>query len=252
MDYISKKYISMQNNIIVEYMENFFGYGNLVSPYWFIGKEEGGGKTIEENIKRIETWSESGKTTTVDIIDYHRKLGFTDKNLHQLQPTWVKIAQVLQILEHDAVESESMREYLFSRFGRIHGSNALLELMPLASRSTSYWKYAKLTDIPDLADRKVYMQTVAPKRIARLKTFTETYNPKLVLFYSSSPDYIDYWSQIVGDNKWTWIPLIPKHKTGYTKKNGILFFITPHPTGFGINKAAFENVGHTIKKLLSS
>jgi len=242
----------MKDNIVTEYMEKFYGYGNLASPYWFIGKEEGGGKTIGENIKRMEIWADSGKTTTVDIIDYHRKLGFTDKSLHHLQPTWVKVAQVLQILDHGAVEYGAMRGYLFSRFGRSHGDHALLELMPLASRSTSYWKYAKLTDIPELADRKIYMRTVAPRRIARLQKFIGTYHPKLVLFYSSSPDYIDYWSQIVGDKQWTWVSLIPKHKTGYIKKNGTLFFITPHPTGFGINKISFETVGHAIKRLLST
>lgn len=242
----------MKNNIVAEYMENFFGYGNLTSPYWFIGKEEGGSKTIEGNFKRMETWANSGKTTTVDIINYHRKLGYSDKILRQLQPTWVKIAQVLQVLERGAVDYESMRDYLFTQFGRMNGNHALLELMPLASRSTSYWKYATLTDIPELANRNVYMQTVAPKRITRLKTLIATHQPKLVLFYSSSPDYIGYWSQIVGDTQWTWIPLIPRHKTGYIQKNGTLFFITPHPTGFGINRTSFETVGHAIKKLLSS
>lgn len=242
----------MQTTNVAEYMDNFFGYGNLTSPYWFIGKEEGGGKTIEENVKRMDTWVETGKTTTVDIIDYHKKLGYSDKSLHRLQPTWVKVAQVLQILEHGEVKYDTMRDYLFTQFGRKNGNHALLELMPLASRSTSYWKYATLTDIPELADRNVYMQTVAPKRITRLKTLIATYQPKLVLFYSSSPDYIDYWSQIVGDTQWTWIPLISKHKTCYLKRNGTVFFITPHPTGFGINRTSFESVGYAIRKLLSS
>jgi hypothetical protein len=36
-----------------QFAHNFLGYGNLESPIWFIGMEEGGGNTKEEIKSRL-------------------------------------------------------------------------------------------------------------------------------------------------------------------------------------------------------
>ncbi len=43
------------------YMATFYRYGNYSGDYWFIGKEEGGGETIEDNLARIQAWKGMGK-----------------------------------------------------------------------------------------------------------------------------------------------------------------------------------------------
>jgi hypothetical protein len=36
----------LDSEILGNFIESFFGYGNLSAPLWFIGMEEGGGKTV--------------------------------------------------------------------------------------------------------------------------------------------------------------------------------------------------------------
>lgn len=81
--------------LLLDFMENFFGYGNLKAPYWFIGKEEGGGKKMEENFRRILLWEKLGKNPTVDLKKYHYDLGFNDHQLTRIQPTWTKLVQII-------------------------------------------------------------------------------------------------------------------------------------------------------------
>lgn len=244
----------MNSKLIQEFMADFYGYGNLNSRYWFIGKEEGGSGTLKGNTDRISLWEEFGKPVTVDSISYHRKLGYSEKVLRNIQSTYVKVAQILQILESGTVDYLSMRQYMYDNIGNIQSNHALLELMPLPSRSTSLWQYTDkvFSAVPELKDRKTYIESIHPKRVRRLQELIEIHKPELVMFYSSSPDYIEYWSKIAGSDQWMWKSLIPKYKTGYLESNGLLYFITPHPTSYGIKRESFEIIGHFIKKMLTS
>lgn len=73
------------------YMATFFGYGNLSSPLWFIGMEEGVG---EESLSdRLDAWSTLGKLSTVDIREFHRLISEsrwfdTTFKTPQIQKTW--------------------------------------------------------------------------------------------------------------------------------------------------------------------
>lgn len=127
----------ISKELLSEFMEDFYGYGNLDSPYWFIGKEEGGGKDIEENYRRVKTWESMGKNTTVDMIDYHVKLGFSERDLNKIQKTWTQLVQILLKIERRPSEKEDRRQYQRHSLGRLSGNNCELELMPLASRSTT-------------------------------------------------------------------------------------------------------------------
>src|SRR5690606_25592594 len=98
---------------------------------WFIGKEEGGGTTLEENYNRIKTWESLGKTTTVDNIEYHHKLGFGEELLTKIQPTWTKLIQViLEIEGEESIDKEIRRQFQRHKLGRIDGNNCCVELMP--------------------------------------------------------------------------------------------------------------------------
>ena len=60
------------------FVNDYFGYGNLNSPYWFIGKEEGGSVTLAENNLRVAKWVEMGSPITLDTYVYHKSLGVSD------------------------------------------------------------------------------------------------------------------------------------------------------------------------------
>jgi len=242
----------ISKQLLSEFMNDFYGYGNLSSPYWFIGKEEGGGITIEENYKRIAAWEMSGKTTTVDIIDYHKSLGFTEKQLTSIQPTWTKLIQVLLEIEgSDPISKETRRQYQRYNLGKFDSNNCCLELMPMASRSTGLWLWKQLfVNYFDYKDRKEYFEAVAPLRREKLQHLIDKHRPKVVLFYSSQTNYIEEWSKISRIDDWKWIKVNNYFKYGWGKSKDTLFVITPHPTSHGLTVDDFPQVGAFIRKSL--
>ena len=38
----------LEPNVLEAYISNYYGYGNWQSDIWFVGMEEGGGKSLEE------------------------------------------------------------------------------------------------------------------------------------------------------------------------------------------------------------
>lgn len=161
----------VSKQLLSEFMTSFFGYGNLSSPYWFIGKEEGGGSTLEENFQRILTWERMGKLTTVDTIEYHQTLGFSDQQLSTIQPTWTKLIQILLELDvKESLDKEVRRQYQRHLLGRKNANHCTLELMPMASRSTGLWLWQEIfNDYFEMPSRKEYFSNVVQQRKTVLK-----------------------------------------------------------------------------------
>lgn len=240
----------ISKKLLLEFMEGFYGYGNLDSPFWFIGKEEGGGKDIEENYRRVLTWETQGKNTTVDMIDYHIELGFSERSLNSIQSTWTKLVQILLKIEQKPSDKENRRHYQRHNFGRLSGDNCELELMPLASRSTGgKWHWEDIfKDYFGIYKRKDYFLDVVPKRILRLKELIAKHHPKLVVFYSTDKSYIEKWSKIAGSNDWNWVQVSNVMRYGWIKKDSRLYVITTHPTMKGITNNDFPKVGQFIEE----
>lgn len=240
---------SVSKSLLSTFMSNFFGYGNLNAPYWFIGKEEGGGKDLAENFRRILTWEGFGGTTTVDTIKYHQRLGFTEHQLTRIQPTWTKLIQILLVLEgKDPQSIDLRREYQRNHLGRASGSNCCMELMPMASRSTTLWHWQKMfAEYFGYKNRHDYFAQVAPERRLQLKKLITIHKPKVVVFYSSQQSYIDQWRLIAEVEEWNWVNISKSFKYGWARKNGTLFIITPHPTTHGIRNTDFPVVGEFIR-----
>lgn len=51
-----KKSMITNKLLLTNYVENFYGYGNLNSDYWFVGKEETGGETYQKINSRLINW----------------------------------------------------------------------------------------------------------------------------------------------------------------------------------------------------
>lgn len=236
-----------------EYIQKYFGYGNLSSPYWFIGKEEGGGKDATENIHRIELWRELGSNQTNDMYDFHRKLGFTDHQLSRFQQTWAKLTQLMITVEtgEDFISKDDKRQYLLQSFGRYTTNQALLELMPIAARSTSKdrWLGSDVFQAPEMADRDAYFQLYLPERIKALRNLIHEHRPKMVVFYSSLGNYVKWWSEIAGSTKWIWEQLDKSLSIAYSGSR-TLYVITPHSTRPGIKGKDFYSIGLRVRELL--
>lgn len=241
----------VSKQLLSEFMSGFFGYGNLNAPYWFIGKEEGGGKDLDENFRRIQSWEYFSKQTTVDLIDYHFKLGFTDRELNNIQSTWTKLVQILLSIEGKEGTKEERRFYQRNNLGRIQGNNCCLELMPMASRGTGLWLWEEVfREYYSINDREEYFFKTVPKRIKKIKELIRQFTPKLIVFYSTQSDYIQKWNEIVDVRDWQWVQLTKFMKYGWFKRDSSLYVITTHPTMKGITNKDFPEIGRFIRKTL--
>ena len=46
--------------LLTEFIDTFYGYGTYSAPFWFVGMEEGGGHTLEENLRKVTNWHNHG------------------------------------------------------------------------------------------------------------------------------------------------------------------------------------------------
>lgn len=233
-------------------MSSFFGYGNLSSPYWFIGKEEGGGTSLEENFQRILVWEKLGKSSTVDSIQYHQTLGFSERELQKIQPTWTKLIQVLLELEgKNSLDKELRRSYQRHLLGRTDSDHCVIELMPMASRSTGLWLWKEIfAEYFDLKNRRDYFSQVVPQRKQSIKDLIAKHKPKLVMFYSTQVDYVPHWKEISSVSVFASKKLSEKFSFYWKKTPDTLYVITPHPTAHGLTVNDFQSIGRFIRENL--
>lgn len=237
--------VLFDDQLLTEFVQNFYGYGNYNGQFWFIGMEEGGGNSFSEVNTRLATWANRGKSELEDLAEYHTEIGIVDwfNDKPKLQPTWNKLIRILLSSSGNLPTTEQVREYQKAVLGRRISNSCLLELLPLPSPSIGQWLYAKYSRVPYLRDRETYRQECIASRISHLQDRIKRHKPKAVIFYSLS--YQDYWNRIAA---------VDFHKSLdqiHTGRNELtLFVITKHPASQGITNEYFHRVGQLIANSL--
>ena len=89
----------LDKEILRNRLQNFWGFGQYESDFWFVGMEEGGGNEIDEVSKRLRSWKALGSKELVDNYEYHQGIPgyeyerFFEGNI-RLQMTWAKLIRV--------------------------------------------------------------------------------------------------------------------------------------------------------------
>lgn len=243
--------------LISDFIAQFLGYGNLDSPYWFIGKEEGGGKTMDENLDRITAWMKMADRGTVDLMEFNEIpfpsiVGNVMKWKRRVQPTWKGPLQILLTLANIPITKESLLQFQCTKLATKNGNNLMAEFMPLPSPSTAHWFYADAFSwLSEMKTRKAYFDSVAPQRAQLIHTLVKKHRPKLVHFYSTDGNYMRYWSRISGCPEWHFEAITPTFKAAFYKSDGTLFVVSPHPTRNGIKYEDFILLGKKIAESIS-
>ena len=228
--------------LIQKRLKNFWGYGNLKGPVWFIGMEEGLGENEGLPIERFQ--ATDGKII-VDITDNtspdHSKWF---KPNAPTQRTWCLLIFILLYQKFRRVPTiKEIRAYQINQLGRTRTGHAILELMPLPAKSTKKadWIYQ---DVPliGLTNREEYLATYLPDRVQALKLLIEKYQPKLVLFYSRT--YFNDWQSIVPKKLKEVIP----DKLHIAKVGNTIYAVTPHPTSRGLTTSNWTKITKIIIK----
>ncbi len=259
---IDKLAMKIDRALLEEYMNTFYGYGNLKGKYWFIGMEEGGGNSIEEIISRLDIWKNAGKPTLLDNYQFHSLIrGAGDSTFDRFfkgdkstyQKTWGGLIKLLLCYKgENELNLKDIKCYQSDELGRHDSENCLIELFPLPSPGITAFNYSKWTDIEYLKSRETYKQQLAEIRVQQLKTLISTHKPELVVFYSFSNDYIKSWSEISGIN----FESIQMESLDLNANTGAkiafsgmtCFTVIYHPTYRGIGNNYYRNIGSLLKK----
>lgn len=223
--------------LIQERIKHFWGYGNLNSPYWFIGMEEGYNTETEDLYKRFK--ASEGKQIC-DVADLKIDPGSYSLFAESapLNRTYKRLIQMMLYAETKKhPDTEALRDFQITKLGRSDSNNAILELMPLPSKSIDPkdWLYAE-TGIAGLSSRKDYLETYKDERIEALRSLIEQYKPKFVICYSLS--YQEDWHKLTDK---PFIEVNPRRL--YLAKDGeTTIAITPHSVTHGLSTKNWETL----------
>ncbi len=236
----------ISDELISEFVKTFYGYGDLSADIWFIGMEEGGGGSVEDIQSRLRVWDDRNRKQVEDLAEYHVALGyarlFTGSN-PPLQKTWSKLIRAQMIAEGKECGTQAIRAHQRDRLGRLGSGTCLLELMPLPSPGTSTWLYDKFSDNPDLQTRKRYFQTISPARIIQISELIARRRPRNVVFFGKS--YSRTWRTIAGPE----VNFIDTPDFSEATGSDTNYFITRHPTSFGVQNSNWDRLGLRMKEL---
>ncbi|UKO95817.1 hypothetical protein [Nostoc sp. UHCC 0870] len=181
-------------------IETFYGYGNYLGKYWFIGMEEAGGD-FEDVKHRINIWAERKEKELDDLAEYHIAMGCAagfEEGAKLSVPVWRAIMRmVLSAKGQENITVEDIRKYQISELGRKDKETCLLELLPLPSPSRKHWIYGKHCNLPFLANRKNYEDYCIDMRINHISQKIKEQKPELVVFYGREFD--DFWKEITNN-----------------------------------------------------
>lgn len=230
------------DTLIQNRINNFWGYGNLKGKTWFIGMEEGTNQNIENLITRLRETSNGEVFDLVEDFRSDPRHVNWFKNNAPTQSTYRALIYInLYLNTRRDPTLEEIRQYQIDRFGRRSSDHALLELMPLPSKSIREqdWLYAS-SGAEGLRTRKDYLNRYKPDRVEKLRELIKVYKPKLVVFYSLT--YLLDWQKITGV---TLHEVIPK-KLYIAIDLGTVYAVTPHSTSFGMSTDDWRNISEKL------
>lgn len=227
-------------DLLEPYIRSFYGYGSLKSNLWFVGLEEGGGQCRKEILRRLRRWEDLGKNETEDIAEFHAALEGANwfEPGSKIQSTWRQLIRAFLMAKTGRPPSDrQILTYQTDRLGRTaKRETALLELMPLPSRSVRSWIYSE-ADLPELRSRKTYVGSFRELRVERLRSMIKKEKPNCVVFYGARRS----WPALLG---------VDVHSEGHfdvARTHETLLTFIAHPMSFGARTEHFLHIGSYIR-----
>ncbi|MBV9862063.1 MAG: hypothetical protein JO267_07930 [Alphaproteobacteria bacterium] len=183
-------------------LENFWGYGSLEAPVWFIGMEEGLSNGGEQFLT-----ARFAATYTKVTADIRRDMSEVKDHMIWFEPqnaeppyriqTTIKYPIALYLYLRDGAEPTKRAISIFQgeQFGG--AETCALELMPLPSNNThaTAWLYGDYASLK-LGTRAQYLKAFKQVRVEKLRELVSHYRPKLLIFYSKT--YLRDWERAAG------------------------------------------------------
>lgn len=253
---IEEQSLSLNEKLVRSCLYNWLGYGNLNSPIWFMGMEEGGAeiwrqktKTLEESLIIRSTFKLQMNFQKVWEEFYEIPLEtFKGANV------WHFIAAFLLEWEGSCVDSKAIKDYIFGtkQLGREDGNHFLGELMPLPKKSKEFiepyeaiWKSNKEYEDEVLALRfKIIQETLLNNpNVQVIVSYDKRLTSKFLNYFASVFEKVKEWKN--GKEEYCLYKI--------TLSNGRIIFLQSTPF-FGVGQLSYDgirNCANIIKKLLT-
>ncbi|GGX77165.1 hypothetical protein GJV26_16755 [Massilia dura] len=237
--------------LINDFMKNFYGYGNLNGQYWFIGMEEGCGPDWDKDVKpRFEYWEARKRKQTEDLRDFHFSIGIRnhwepiDGRPIKVQFTWKRLIETILAATGGIITSENIVDYQSKHLGTLDGNNCLLELLPLPSPNVREFGFKHLAneEFPFFASRAKYRKHIMQARIDAIRNLISDKKPRHIVLYGLT--YERQWSDLVKNANWKTLDNFVK----CCRISESHVWLVPHPAAHNIPRKLFEELGERMKK----
>ena len=241
----------LNERLLKTFMNGFYGYGEPKANLWFVGMEEGGGKTEDEIELHLRTWDQRGRNVVEDLRDFQLAKSpdnplFSD--VPKPQRTWKRLCLIELALRGDEGPLSDALQHQANSLGRQAGGNMLLELLPLPkpSRDPEDWKYGTWTTISWLRQHDSYEKRVSAGRIKAIKALLDEHRPRVIVFYGLT--FRKYWQQL-GLIRPQKVPIGKAGKSTYiTRSDRAVFVAVNHPAD-RLPDSYFVGVGEHLRGL---
>ena len=156
---------------------NWLGYGELNSPIWIIGTEEGGSADIPFN---HALKLRSGFETSMDFSYVWNKLYELDLQNIKLGGIWKFVASFLLNMREEERNKKDIKRFIWKELGRKDADHFMGEFLPLPkSQKNSIERYDHIW--PTIQD---YHEEVVPQRLSIIvNNIEENEKVKLIVSY---------------------------------------------------------------------
>lgn len=241
--------VALEPELVRSRINNFWGYGSLKTPVWFVGMEEGLDPATTAAELRARFEAANGQQT----VDMRRDMQNVPDHIRWFKPnapiqsTWKFLIALFLYLKLDRVPTvDEIREYQTVALGDIDRNETVgVELMPLPSNKANQntWLYSDVA-VAGLSTRSEYLKTYKPERVRKLAALIREYRPALVVFYSLT--YLDDWRSIIGVD-----PERIAEGMYAAQVNGTLFCIIPQSASFGMSYKRLYEYADLLKSRFS-
>ena len=203
----------------------WYGYGNWLAPYWFVGMEPGGHNTVANAV----TWKRLGGGELIDCREHHLLSDVFEwhRESPNIQNTWGPLIRLLLIVKGRAQSDSLVRFYQRDAWGAAKGETVVAELSALSAPSL---------------DTEVNRTLHREHRKKILRERLTTYKPKFVLFYGTT--YQTEWETLIGTQF---------DAEGFAQIGSTIAALTLHPTSRPVPSLMYwASFAHALKNKLKS
>ena len=241
-------------HLVESCLYNWLGYGQVNSPIWFMGMEEGGAE-----VWRNKTQSLDESLELRSNFNLHMDFQHVWENLYGVPlasfkgPTvWRFIAAFLLELESEQVDATSINDFLFisKKLGRNESNHFLAELMPLPKPSR-----ARIQPYQNIWNTvRAYEKDVKEKRFDLIKdVLIKNSEVQLIVSYDRSlTEMILNHFQINMENSESWKVNKEQyylHEFELTNNRKILLLVTPF---FGNGQISYDGIRQAAREVKSA